>query len=252
VRPALFRDRNFAAGVIFIAIVGLTYYASLALQPPYLQVLMNYPVVTAGLIMGPRGIGTMASMLVVGGLTGRLDTRLLLAIGLGLTAWSFYAMTAWTPDVSSAQIVGVTVLQGIGLGFLFVPLSAAALSTLPPESRTNGAGLYNLSRNIGSSVGISVVNALITRNTQINHADISRHVTAVNRAFEDPAIAHFWSPLTAAGRAALDGVITRQATIIAYLDDYKLLLIATLAVIPLLAVFKRSGSSGAGDAIVID
>jgi len=144
------------------------------------------------------------------------------------------------------------VVQGVGLGFLFVPVSAAALSTLPPENRTNGAGLFNLARNIGSSVGISVVNALITRNTQINHADISQHVTAVNRAFENPAIAQFWNPLTAAGRAALDGVITRQAQIIAYLDDYKLLLIATLAVIPLLAVFKRSGSSGAGGTTVMD
>lgn len=103
VRPALFRDRNFAAGVIFIAIVGLTYYASMALQPPYLQDLMNYPVVTSGFVIGPRGIGTMASMLIVGRLTGRLDIRLLLAVGLGLTAWSFYAMTGWTPNVAARR-----------------------------------------------------------------------------------------------------------------------------------------------------
>src|ERR1700742_1971497 len=100
VRPALFRDRNFAAGTLMIAVVGLTYYASLALQPPYLQNLMNYPVVTAGLVLGPRGIGTMVAMLTVGRLVGRIDTRLLLAIGLGVTAWAFYAMTGWTPDVS--------------------------------------------------------------------------------------------------------------------------------------------------------
>ena len=105
VRPSLFRDRNFTAGMLFIAIVGLTYYASLALQPPYLQNLMNYPIVTAGLVLGPRGIGTMAAMLVVGKLTGRVDTRLLLGIGLGLTAWSFYVMTGWTPDVSQMTII---------------------------------------------------------------------------------------------------------------------------------------------------
>ena len=133
-----------------------------------------------------------------------------------------------------------------------MPLSAAALSTLAPENRTNGAGLFNLARNIGSSVGISLVNALITRNTQINHAAISQHVTAVSRAFEKPAIAHLWNPLTAAGRAALDGVITQQAQIIAYLDDYKLLLIATLAVIPLLAVFRRSAPAGGGGTVVMD
>ena len=106
VRPSLFRDRNFTAGVLFISIVGLTYYASLALQPPYLQNLMNYPIVSAGLVLGPRGVGTMGAMLVVGKLTGRVDTRLLLAVGLGLTAWSFYVMTGWTPDISQMTIIG--------------------------------------------------------------------------------------------------------------------------------------------------
>jgi DHA2 family multidrug resistance protein len=230
------------AGSLFIAIVGLTYYASLALQPPYLQDLMNYPVVTSGLVMGPRGIGTMAAMLVVGRLTGRIDTRLLLFIGLSLTAWAFYDMTGWTPDVSEGEIIWVGVIQGAGLGFLFPPLSAVALATLPPDWRTEGAGIYNLARNIGSSVGISIVNALLVTNTQANHADISSHVTAVNRAFQNPAIAQFWSPFTAAGRAALDSVITAQAQIIAYIDDYKLLMIATLAVMPLLIVFKASSA----------
>ena len=239
VRPALFRDRNFSAGTVFVAIVGLTYYSSLALQPPYLQNLMNYPVVAAGFVMGPRGIGTMGAMLVVGRMVGRVDTRLLLAFGLALTAWSFYAMTGWTPDVSRGAIIGVGVVQGIGLGFLFVPLSAATLSTLSAAERTEGAGFYNLSRNIGSSVGISVVNTMLTRNTAANHAAIASHVTAVNRGFDNAAVAHFWNPLTAAGRTALDAVITRQAQIIAYIDDYKLLMIATLAVIPLLLVFRK-------------
>jgi DHA2 family multidrug resistance protein len=239
VRPALFRDRNFAAGVLFIAIVGLTYYASLALQPPYLQNLMNYPIVTAGLILGPRGIGTMGAMLAVGKLIGRVDTRLLLAFGLGLTAWSFYMMTGWTPDVSQMTIIAVSVVQGVGLGFLFVPLSAVTLATLPADRRAEGAGLYSLSRNVGSSVGISVVNSLLTRNTQVNHAGIALYATSVNRMFEDPMIRRFWNPVTAAGRAALDAVVTQQAQIIAYIDDYKLLLIATLAAVPLLIVFKK-------------
>ncbi len=249
VRPALFRDRNFTAGTIFVAIVGLTYYASLALQPPYLQGLMGYPVITAGIIMGPRGIGTMASMMVVGRMVGKVDTRLLLAFGLALTAWSFYAMTGWTPDVSQQSIIVVGVVQGVGLGFLFVPLSAATLSTLSVEARTEAAGFYSLSRNIGSAVGISVVNALLTRNVQANHAAIASHVTDVNRGFENPQVAHFWDPVTAAGRTALDSVITQQAQIIAYVDDYKLLMIATIAVVPLLLVFKRS-AGGSAPAIV--
>ncbi len=243
VRPALFKDRNFAAGTLFVAIVGLTYYASLALQPPYLQELMNYPIVTAGFVMGPRGIGTMGAMLVAGRLIGRVDTRALLAFGLGLTAWSFYAMTGWTPDVSQTTIVSVGVFQGIGLGFLFVPLSTVALSTLPSERRAEGAGFYNLSRNIGSSVGISVVNTMLTRNTQVNHAAIARQVSSFNRQLLDPDVARFWSPFTAAGRAALNAVITRQAQIIAYIDDYKLLMIATIAAIPLLIIFRRPGQA---------
>jgi MFS transporter, DHA2 family, multidrug resistance protein len=247
VRPSLFRDRNFTAGIVFIAIVGLTYYASLALQPPYLQDLMNYPIVTAGLVLGPRGVGTMGAMLLVGKLIGKVDTRALLGAGLGLTAWSFYEMTAWTPDVSQMTIINVGVIQGIGLGFLFVPLSVVTLSTLSPELRAEGAGLYSLSRNIGSSVGISVVNSLLTTNTQVNHAELAGHVTAVNRIFSDPTISQVWNPLTAAGRAALDAMITQQAQIIAYIDDYKLLMIATIAVLPLLVVFKAASRAAFPD-----
>jgi DHA2 family multidrug resistance protein len=252
VRPSLFRDRNFTAGMLFVAVVGLTYYASLALQPPFLQDLMNYPVVTAGFVMGPRGVGTMGAMLVVGRLIGPVDTRLLLGFGLGITAWSFYAMTSWTPDISQFTIISVGVVQGIGLGFLFVPLSVVTLSTLSTELRAEGAGLYSLSRNIGSSVGISVVNALLTRNTQVNHADIVAHVTPVNRMFEQPAVAQFWNPFTAAGRAALDAMITQQAQIIAYIDDYKLLMIATLAVLPLLIVFRQATAGAAPAQAVLD
>jgi MFS transporter, DHA2 family, multidrug resistance protein len=252
VSPALFRDRNFAAGTLFIFIVGVTYLASLALLTPYLQNLMNYPIVTAGLVLGPRGIGTMGAMLIVGRLVGRVDTRLLLAVGLGLTAWSFYEMTGWTPDVSQTTIIVNGLVQGAGLGFLFVPLSTVTLGTLPPHQRTEGAGLYNLSRNIGSSVGISVVTSLLTQNTQANHADIVQHVTAVNRVFESPTIAQFWNPFADAGRAALDAMITRQAEIIAYIDDFKLLMIATLAVIPLLIVFKKPAGGGADHTMVVE
>jgi MFS transporter, DHA2 family, multidrug resistance protein len=243
VNPRLFLNRSFVAGTLIIFTVGLTYYASLALQPPYLQTLMNYPVVTAGLVLGPRGIGTMVAMFLAGQLMAWIDPRLLLGIGLALTAWAFYAMTGWTPNVSQVTIVVVGLIQGAGLGFLFVPLSAVSLATLSAEQRTDGSGIYNLSRNIGSSVGISVVNALLTTNTQVNHADIATSVTAVNRAFEDQAVTQFLSPVTAAGRAALDVLVTQQAQIIAYIDDYKLLLVATLAVVPLVFLFTKTTSA---------
>jgi DHA2 family multidrug resistance protein len=239
VKMSVFKDRNFAAGTLFVTIVGLTYYASLALQPPYLQNLMNYPIVTAGIIMGPRGVGTMGAMLIVGRLIGKVPTAMLLGMGLAMSAWSFWAMTGWTPDVSQTTIIVVGLVQGTGLGFIFVPLSTVTLGTLSPAMRAEGAGLYSLARNIGSSVGISVVNALLTRNTQINHAAIAAHVTAMNPGLMDATIARFWNPLTQAGAATLNEVVTRQASIIAYIDDYKLLMIATIAVIPLLIVFKK-------------
>src|SRR6266481_6015374 len=147
-------------------------------------------------------------------------------------------------------------MRGLGspsLGFLFVPLSTVTLGTLPPEQRTDGTGLFNLSRNIGSSVGISVVTSLLTQNTQANHADIVQHVTAVNRVFESPAIAQFWNPATDAGRAALDAMITLQAQIIAYIDDFKLMMIVTLAAIPLLIAFKTAPARGGQDrALVVE
>src|SRR5579871_486122 len=152
---------------------------------------MGYPVVIAGLVVGPRGIGTMAAMLLVGRVMGWVDTRLLLGIGVGLTAWAFYIMTGWTPDVSEEAIIVTGLVQGFGLGFLFVPLSTVSLATLPDEQRTEGAGLYNLARNVGSSVGISVVNALLISNTQVDHAEIVAHVSATNRALELPSIAQF-------------------------------------------------------------
>jgi DHA2 family multidrug resistance protein len=241
VNPAIFLDRNFALGFIFIFVVGITYLSSLALMTPYLQTLMGYPVVTAGLVMGPRGLGTMVCMFTVGKLVGKVDTRYLLLIGFGLTAWAMYDMTGWTPDVSQQTIVIIGFIQGAGLGFLFVPLSTVTFSTLPADTRAEGTGLYNLSRNIGSSVGISVVSALLVENTQANHADIASYVTPFNHAFAAPA-AEAVSPLTAAGRAALDVLVTTQATIISYIDDFKLLMLMSIAVMPLVLLLRKSAA----------
>jgi MFS transporter, DHA2 family, multidrug resistance protein len=251
VKPRLFLDRNFAVGMLFIFIVGITYLASLALLTPYLQTLMGYPVVTAGLVMGPRGVGTMLSMIVVGRLIRSVDTRLLLLTGLLLTAWAMYDMTGWTPNISEMTIVTTGFVQDAGLGFLFVPLTTVAFATLKPEQRGDATGLYNLSRNVGSSVGISVVSYLLVRYGQINHAAIASHVTAVNHAFNNPAVRHALSPWTLPGRAALDQVIQNQAAIISYIDDFKLMMILSLIVTPLLLLLRR-GSGGAAPAAVVD
>ncbi|WP_421872467.1 DHA2 family efflux MFS transporter permease subunit [Pararhizobium sp.] len=238
INPRLFLDQNFAVSMLFIFVVGVTYLASLALMTPYLQSLMGYPVVTAGIVMGPRGLGTMVCMFVVGRLIGKVDTRILLFIGLAITAWAMYDMIGWTPDVSQWTIISVGFIQGAGLGFLFVPLTTIAFATLPAEMRGDGTGLYNLSRNIGSSVGIAVVSALLIENTQINHASIAAYVTPFNHAFQAPAAAGL-DPMTAVGRASLDSIITLQATIIAYMDDFKLLMLMSLAVMPLVLLLRK-------------
>ncbi len=247
VNPRLFLDRNFSVGMLFIFIVGVTYLASMALMTPYLQTLMGYPVVTAGIVMGPRGLGTMVCMFVVGRLMGRIDIRLLLMSGLLLTAWAMYDMTGWTPDVSQWTIASTGFIQGAGLGFLFVPLTTVTFATLPPAQRPDGTGLYNLSRNVGSSVGISVVSYLLVRNNQINHAEIGNHVTAFNRAFDNHVVQHVLNPLTAGGRAALDLVIQKQAAIISYIDDFKLMMILSLAAVPLVLLLRRVAAPAGDD-----
>ncbi len=250
VNPRLFLDRNYAIGVVFIFIVGITYLASMALMTPYLQTLMGYPIVTAGLVMGPRGLGTMACMFVVGRMMGKVDTRILLLIGFGLTAWSMYVMTGWTPAVSEWTIAWVGFAQGAGLGFLFVPLTTVTFATLAPTSRAEAAGMYNLSRNIGSAVGISFVTYLLSRNMQVNHATIADYVTPFNRAFDNPAV-QMLSPWTASGRAALDQFVSGQAAIIAYINDFKFLMITALIAMPLVLLLKKDkpGASAAAPAI---
>ena len=239
VNPKLFLDRNYAVGVTFIFIIGISYLASMALMTPYLQSLMGYPIVTAGLVMGPRGLGTMLCMFVVGRLMGKVDNRVLLLIGLGLTAWSMYAMTGWTPAVSEGTIAWVGFVQGAGLGFLFVPLTTITFATLPPQNRGEAAGMYNLSRNTGAAVGISIVSYLLTRNMQVNHATIAEHVNPYNRAFDAPLVQQALSPFTAAGRAALDQLVNGQAMIIAYINDFKFLMIAALIAMPLVLLLKK-------------
>jgi DHA2 family multidrug resistance protein len=252
VNPRLFLDRNFAVGMLFIFVIGITYLASLALMTPYLQTLMGYPVVTAGIVMGPRGLGTMLCMFIVGRLIGRVDTRLLLALGLALTAWAMYDMTGWNPDISQWTIIVTGFVQGAGLGFLFVPLTTVTFSTLPAAQRAEGTGLYNLSRNIGSAVGISLVTALISQNTQQGHEEIGRYITPFNTVLRHPTLRAMLDLTTLDGRTALDGLVTQQATIIAYIDDFKLLMILSIIVMPLLLLLRRpAGPTTAPDHAVV-
>ena len=237
--PQLFRDHNFRVGIMLIFVVGVILLASVALLTPYLQTLMGYPVLTAGLILGPRGIGTMVAMMIVGRLITKVDPRVFLMIGFGLSAISLYDMTAFTPDVSSRTLLWNGILQGTGLGFLFTPLSTVTFATLPAHLRTQATALFSLLRNLGSSIGVSVVIFMLARNTQAIHAELAQYANPLNPALRHFPVDRIWDLKTMAGRAALNMEITKQAEIIAYMNDYKLLAILALAAAPLVLLLGK-------------
>jgi len=242
-RYQLLKDRNFATGTFFIFVIGAVLYATRALLPPMLQNLMGYPVATTGLVTAPSGAGTMVAMLIAGRLLRRVDARLLLLFGFVVSAYALWQMMQYTIVLSPSDIVWPGVVQGFGLGFVFVPLSALTFSTLTPQLRADGTATYSLMRNIGSSIGISIVQTFVTRGTQIAHADLAAHVTPFNPAIQ---------PMLAAGSrydiALLNQQITQQAQMIAYLNDFKLMFVATLLVIPLLMLIRPSSGGGSVDA----
>lgn len=236
--PALFKDRNFSVGLLMIFIVGVILLATMALLPPFLQSLMGYPVIDVGLVLAPRGMGTMLAMLVVGKLSGKVDPRWLIASGLGLTSLSLWQMTHFNLNIQGWDIVRTGLVQGVGLGFIFVPLSTLTFATLAPRYRTEGTALFSLLRNIGSSIGISLVITYLSQRVQINHAVFAQYVNPDNPALRLAAERGLLSLGTPAGLAALNGEVTRQAATLAYLQDFRLMMFVTLAALPLLGLLR--------------
>lgn len=235
VNLSLLRDRNFGVATLFIFIVGVLLFATMALMPPYLQNLMNYPVVTTGLLLAPRGVGTLVAMTLVGRLLARgIDPRKPMAIGILLIALSLGMSAQFGPDVPVWPIINVGVLQGLGLGLVFVPVSTLAYATLPGSARTEAAGIFSLARNIGSSVGISVMFTLVARITQINHAEIASRITPFSLNLPTGAM----DLNSAQGLAMLNGEVTRQAAAIAYINDFWLMMWMTLVALPFLLLFR--------------
>lgn len=247
----LFKDRNFAAGLVLMAATGTILVSSSSLMAPWLQNLANYPVEAAGLIMAPRGIGTMTAMLTGGRLSSRMDPRKLMACGILALAWSMWEMTGWTPDIAQWRIVVTIMIQGAGLGFVFLPLQVLAFATLPPQYRTDGASLFSLFRNIGAAVGVSVTSMMLARNTQVLHESIGASVTPFNRALQGGgAVSQAWNPMHSHGAAALDHIVNQQSQIIAYIDDYWMMIFTTLPSLLLLLLLRRPRQNAAAPAEV--
>jgi DHA2 family multidrug resistance protein len=240
IRPVLFRDINFSVGLVLMFAVGTLLVSSIALMAPWLQTLGNYPVATAGLLMAPRGIGNLVTIVLCGRLATRLDPRWLAAAGLLVQCWSFWVMTGWTPEVSAYELVVTVAVQGAGLGLVFTPLQVLAFATLAPSLRTEGAALFSLARNIGAAIGVSVTTSVLAHNAQALHEVIGASVTPFNRALQVLGSSHQWLDLTSRhGTILLDQMVNRQAQIIAYINDYVLMIITTMPAVLLLLLMRR-------------
>ncbi|MGA2055295.1 MAG: MDR family MFS transporter [Bradyrhizobium sp.] len=230
---ALFRDRNFLTGCIFMTVMGLVLYSTMALASPYLQNVIGYPIITAGVLLASRGCGTFVAMMLVGRLMRSIEARTLIITGLSLTALSLYWMTAWTDQTGVPEIVTISIIQGFGFGLVFVPLSTVAFMTLPNHLRTDGTSMLTLMRNVASSVGISIVVAQLTEGGQRAYAILSEHITPFNHAMQMPDVSAMINLGTDKGRAMADVMVGLQAQIIAFSQDYQLVMFFILGSIPL-------------------
>jgi DHA2 family multidrug resistance protein len=237
---ALFKDRNFLTGCIFMTVMGLVLYSTMALASPYLQNVIGYPIITAGVLLASRGCGTFVAMMMVGRLMRYIEARTLIIAGLSLTALSLYWMTAWTDQTGVPEIVTISIIQGFGFGLVFVPLSTVAFMTLPNHLRTDGTSMLTLLRNVASSIGISVVIAQLTEGGRRVYAILSEHINPFNHAMQMPDVSSMINLGTDKGRAMADVMVQLQAQIIAFSQDYQLVMFFILGSIPLALMIGSS------------
>ncbi len=235
----IFKDRNLVSSLVMMFLVGSLLLASSALLPPYLQNLGGYSVTETGLLMSPRGIGTMVSMLIAGRLLAKTDPRWLMVFGALILTWSMWEMSTWTPAVSASTMIWVTVVQGFGMGFVFIPMNVFAFATLPPQFRTDGTAAMNLMRNVGMAIGVSVTTTFLADSVQINHAQLAEHVSPFNRALTVNAPSMMWNPQMPFGLQNLNAVVSQQAQIIAYANDFLLMFYISIPVIIVILLMRK-------------
>ena len=237
---SLFRNRNLLTGIGFMLVVGVLMMATMALLPPMLQSLFGYPVLDTGLLLVPRGVGIVVSMWVAGRLLARgIDPRLMVGLGLVVAAATLWEMTRWTLMMGSGHFIVTGLIQGMGLGMIFIPLNIMAFVTLPPTARTEGSSLMNLSRNIGASVGISAVTVLLEASVQTNHEELASRLPDMGTIGSDPLVASLTGGVTDTVVAIADGLVNQQAAMIGYLNDFKLMTVLTACALPLVLILKR-------------
>jgi MFS transporter, DHA2 family, multidrug resistance protein len=247
---ALLKDSNCVAGTVLMFLIGIPLYGTMTLLPTMMQSLMNYPVMTAGFVTAPRGIGTMIGMFVVTRLVGKVDVRLIILVGMAIGSLSLWQMTGFSLQMGMVPFITSGLLQGFGLGFVFTQLSVVTFSTLPRNLLTQGSAMFSLMRNLGGSVGISIVEALLVSNTQLVHAELSEHVRPDNPAAR--FLAAPYSLVEVHGVAALNHEVTRQAQMIAYINDFHLMMVVMLVAAPFLLLLRRPRGAASGPTAVMD
>ena len=197
---------------------------------------MGYPVMFSSVIMAPRGFATLISMMIVGRLSGKVDARIMMLFGTACMAYSLYGMTSFNLEMDYWPVITTGVMQGFGMGFLFVPLSTMAFSTIAPRFRGDATSMFALVRNMGQGVGISVVTAVLASMMQVNHAELAARITATSQAVMNQVPGLLTGSPTVV--ATINGLVTQQAAMLAYLDDFWLMLLLSLGVIPLILVMR--------------
>ena len=241
----LFADANFVASLVFMFLIGCVMMAVLALLPGLLQGIYGYPAVDAGWLLAPRGLGLLASITLLGRWITKMDPRIALTIGMGLSGWSLWLMSGWSPDMPMAPIFITGLIQGVGISFTIMPINLIAFATLPPELRTDAAGLNNLMRSIGASIGIAVCTFMLARNVQVNHAEMGARITRMSVPFDLDRITAYGG-VSEAGMRVVDGMVNKQAAMIGYLNDFYMMALLCWAAIPVLFFVKAAKPAAAG------
>ena len=236
----LWKNRNLVTAVFFMLVIGVVMMATMALLPPMLQSLYNHSVFDTGMLLMPRGFGVVLTMAVSAQLIQRgFDPRWLVGLGMALAAYSLWDMTRWSLEMDTGPVIFSGFVQGLGMGLVFMPLQGIAFATLPPQQRTEGASLMNLSRNIGASVGISIVTTILARSIQTSHAALVPNISAVNLDTMDPSLLQMLGGSGEAVLAMADAEINRQAAMIGYLNDFWAMMIVTALTVPLVLLLRR-------------
>ncbi|MCE2841638.1 MAG: multidrug efflux MFS transporter [Novosphingobium sp.] len=236
----LFANSNFVVAMMISVVIGVVMFATMALLPPMLQHLFGYTVIDTGEALVPRGIGTMISMQLAGWLVRRgVDPRIMITLGFSIAAWSLWDMAGWSLAVDREAIMLAGLVQGIGMGMVFIPMNSVAFATLSPQLRTDGASLLNLCRSIGSSIGIAVTTAFAARSIQVSHADLAGHVTASASSMIDVSATERFQTAGETALRMVDAEVNRQAAMIAYVNDFWLMMWLALAAVPLALLLRR-------------